>query len=186
MVRRREAAYGFALHPCGKELLVRRTLARLAVLVAMFVVAASPVAAGDELSATLDGRRLRVDRVAEFNCHDFDYPVIRCFSSPTELATDVAAHVAARATSLTLLGGYVTVYQDASYGGASIALSTDQQFLTAIGWNDKISSFQSSGAVGNFREHSPAGGFFYAYGSTTQIPSLSGAYNDKFSAFYIN
>lgn len=182
MADRRGGDYGVIRFNRSKEATVRRTLGRLAAVAAMFVLAASPVSAGDELSATLDGGRLRIDRVAEFNCHDFDHPVIRCFSSQAALAADVAAKTA----GLTLLGGYVTVYEDANYDGASIALSNDVSFLSTIGWNDRISSFQSFGAFGHFREHSPAGGFLYAFGSTTSISSLGGSVNDKFSAFYIN
>jgi hypothetical protein len=155
------------------------------VVATMFLALAAPATAADRLTATLDGQRIRIDRVGELNCHDFDFPVIRCFSSGTRLATDIASHVAPADGASLLLTGYVTVYEHAAYQGASIALSVDQPYLSSIGWNDRISSFKSFGANGHFREHSPAGGFLYAYGSTTQISSL-GAVNDTFSAFSIN
>jgi hypothetical protein len=150
------------------------------------VMGASQASAGD-LSATLDGKRIRLDRVASLQCHDFDYPIIRCFSTAERIAADIDARLAARdaAGARLLLAGYVTVYQDNFYGTPSISLSTDQASLSALGWNDRISSFKSFGATGGFWEHSPSGGFFHAYAATTQAPSL-GSHNDAFSAFVIN
>jgi len=167
---------------------VYRHLVRTAALAIMLVVAATPVAAGDGLTATLDGRRIGLGRVAEFNCHDFDYPAIRCFSTPDALAADMARHLGDPALLAGRLasGGFVTAWQDALYGGPSISLSVDYPSLSALGWNDRISSFKSFGATGNFREDSPAGGFSYVFGSTAQVSSLNGTYNDKFSAFYID
>jgi hypothetical protein len=151
------------------------------------VMGASQVSAGD-LSATLDGKRIRLDRVASLQCHDFDYPIIRCFSTAEWIAADIDARLAAKdaAGARLLLAGYVTVYQDNFYGTPSISLSTDQASLSSLGWNDRISSFRSFGAVGEFREHSPAGGFTYGYGSSSQVTYVGDAYNDKFNAFYIN
>jgi hypothetical protein len=158
-----------------------------AVAIALFLGAiAAPSAVADELSATLDGKRIRIDRVSSLNCHDFDYPVIRCFSTADLIAADIGARLSGEATGARLLlSGYVTAWQDASYGGPSISMSTDQSSLSSLGWNDRISSFKSFGANGGFYEHSPSGGTYYAYGSSTQVSSL-GAMNDKFSAFYIS
>ena len=69
---------------------------------------------------------------------------------------------------------------------AQVTLSTDQPWLSSIGWNDRISSFKSFGATGRFRENSPGSGFIYNFSSGAQISFLSGTYNDKFSAFDIN
>jgi hypothetical protein len=126
--------------------------------------------------------------VPSLNCHDFDVDVIRCFSTAELIATDIAARVGGQdaAGARLLLTGFVTVYQDANYGTPSFTFSNDEPFLAAIGWNDRISSFRSFGAVGNFREHAPAGGFFCAYGSATRDRCPRPSHNDKFSAFYIN
>ena len=67
-----------------------------------------------------------------------------------------------------------------------MTLSTDQPWLSSIGWNDRISSFKSFGATGRFLENSPGSGLVYTFGSGAQISFLSASYNDKFSAFDIN
>jgi hypothetical protein len=112
------------------------------------------------------------------------------------LDSDVAAQVARQnarasfAATATVFAatatGYVVAYEHAAYAGATKVLSSNVPWLSDIGWNDKISSFKSFGANGAFHEHSPSGGFIYFYGPTARVPSLSGTYNDKFSAFYIN
>jgi hypothetical protein len=154
----------------------------------LLVTIVAPSASADNLSATLDGKRIRIDRVADLNCHDFDYPVIRCFSTADLLAADIAVRVGGKdaGNARLLLSGYVTAYKDNGNGGPSISISNDQTSLSTLGWNDRISSFKSFGATGGFWEHSPSGGFFYGYTTTTQVSSVGGAYNDKFSAFNIN
>lgn len=163
-------------------------LGRAMVSAVLLATIIAPQASADLLSATLDGKRIRMERVASLNCHDFDYPVIRCFSTADLIAADIAARLAGRdaAGARLLATGYVTVYQDAAYGTPSVSLSSDQTSLSALGWNDRISSFKSFGASGGFWEHSPPGGFYYGYWTTTQVSSLGGAYNDKFSAFNID
>lgn len=164
---------------------MRSTIVR-AIAVALLLALVFPLSASAAgLSATLDGKRLRLDRVPEFNCHDFDYPVIRCFSSPEGISADVAARLeGGPASARLLLGGYVTAYEDSGYLGSSISLSADYASLGSIGWNDRISSFKSFGAVGGFWEHSPPAGFYYGYTTNTQVSNL-GTYNDRFSAFDI-
>jgi hypothetical protein len=165
---------------------VKSTLGRAVVTAVLLMAIAAPSAFGNGLSATLDGKRIRIDRVSSLNCHDFDYPVIRCFSTADLIAADIGARLSGEAAGARLLlSGYVTAYQDAGYNGPSISMSTDQTSLSSLGWNDRISSFKSFGAHGGFYEHSPSGGTYYAYGSSTQVSSL-GAMNDKFSAFYIS
>jgi hypothetical protein len=141
------------------------------------------------VSATFDGAAISLDEARELSCHDFDFPIIRCFATAGLLETEVArrVEVSAAAGPAPLAGdGYVTVYENVLYAGSALTLSADQPWLSSVGWNDRISSFKSFGATGNFREDSPGGGFIYGYGATTQISSLTGTYNDKFSAFNIN
>ena len=162
-------------------------LGRAVVSAVLIGAVLAPQASADTIRATLDGKRIRVERVGSLNCHDFDYPTIRCFSSVDRLATDIAARLAAKdaAGARLLQAGYVTVYADASYGTPLISLASDHTSLSSIGWNDRISSFKSFGASGTFWEHSPSGGSAYGYGPTTQVATL-GSYNDTFSAFYNN
>jgi hypothetical protein len=143
------------------------------------------VGATDKVSATLGGHAISLEEAGKLSCHDFDYPVIRCFSSPAALQADVARRSGAgRAAALTI--GYVTVFEHATYDGAQMSLSADQPWLSSIGWNDRISSFKSFGATGRFWENSPGGGLYYVFGSTAQISYVGNTYNDKFSAFDIN
>jgi hypothetical protein len=165
-----------------------RSVARAVVMVALVSAVFTPAVQAGPI-ATLDGREIAIDQASNLNCHDFEYPVIRCFDSVASLESDVAIQFAGqnqRALFTASATGYVVVYEHASYGGSTKVLSSNVAWLSDIGWNDKISSFKSFGATGAFHEHSPSGGFIYWYGPTARVASLSGTYNDKFSAFYIN
>ena len=164
----------------------RSIAAAIAVLLA--ALASAPVSAADGLTATRDGTPITLAEARSLSCNDFEYPRITCFSTAgaarLTARTMATARVAAPAGSAAL--SYVTVYEHAGYAGAFLMLSSNQAWLSSIGWNDRISSFKSVGATGSFREDSPSGGFIYYFGPTTTAASLSGTYNDKFSAFYRN
>jgi hypothetical protein len=154
------------------------------VIVGGSVAAAEPIS----VSATFGGAAISLQEARGLSCHDFDFPILRCFATAATLEIEVAKRVQVRAAALAplVVDGYVTVYEHAQYAGSALTLSADQPWLSSIGWNDRISSFISFGAIGNFREDSPGGGFIYGYGATTRVSSLSNTYNDKFSAFNIN
>jgi hypothetical protein len=80
----------------------------------------------------------------------------------------------------------VIAYEHTSYAGSALGLTSDQPWLSSVGWNDRISSFRSFGVTGNFRENSPASGFIYTFGPNAQVAIVGSTYNDKFSAFYMN
>jgi hypothetical protein len=167
---------------------MRRSVARAAAIAALLTAVLTP-GVGASPNATLDGRPIAIERAADLDCHDFEYPVIRCFDSVASLESDVAVQVArlnAGALFAVATTGYVVVYEHAAYAGSTKVLSSDVPWLSSIGWNDKISSFKSFGATGAFNEHSPSGGFIYSYGPTSRVASLSGTYNDKFSSFFID
>lgn len=167
----------------------RRCIHALLGAMVWLVVFGGAVNAVERVSATLDGTEITLARAGDLSCHDFDYPVIRCFQTPAAMNVDVARRLqklAASGGGLAVAVGYVIIYEHATYSGATMALSADQPWLSSIGWNDRISSFKSIGATGRFRENSPASGFAYNFGPTTQVPTLSDTYNDKFSAFDIN
>lgn len=157
----------------------------LSIATLLLLVVTGPVLADDEVRVTLDGKVISADEVAGLSCHDFDYPVIRCFESGKAADADVARRLESAPEAL-LLAGYVTAWADATYAGPHVTLSTDEPWLSDIGWNDRISSFKSFGATGQFRENSPGSGLIYSYGSTTTVYYVGALYNDKFSAFLIN
>lgn len=164
-----------------------RALVGATVLAMTFAV---PISASSGLSATLADKSISLDRAGTLSCHDFDYPVLRCFSTPAAMSLDVAGRAEGRSVSKQGFevsdSGYVIVYEHSLYAGNYMILSADQAWLSSIGWNDKISSFKSFGATGNFRENSPASGLIYFFGSSAQIAYVGDSYNDKFSSFYIN
>ena len=167
---------------------MRRSVAGAAAIAGLLTAVLTQVVSAAPI-ATLDGRPIAIERAADLNCHDFEYPVIRCFDSVGSLESDVAIHVARQASGTSFAVatvGYVVVYEHAAYAGSTKVLSSDVGWLSDLGWNDRISSFKSFGATGAFYEHSPSGGLVYSYGPSARVPSLSGTYNDKFSAFYIN
>ncbi len=164
----------------------RRLCAFIGSLLLVGVVGGS-ASASSSISATLDGTSITLREAASLSCHDFDYPILRCFISATAMELDVSRRLDhGLAAAVVLTTGYVTAYEHAGYAGSALTLSNDQAWLSSIGWNDRISSFKSFGAVGSFRENSPTGGFIYSFGPSTQVSFLSSTYNDKFSAFYIN
>jgi hypothetical protein len=139
------------------------------------------------LSARLGDDVIDLDLAGTMSCHDFDYPVLRCFTSPEALERDVIERESTSGVLAAVAAtGYVTVWEHAGYDGARMTLSADQPWLSSIGWNDRISSFKSFGASGRFFENSPGSGLVYFYNSGSQVSLLSNTYNDKFSAFDIN
>ncbi|GEM_PF-1471663 len=133
---------------------------------------------GTTLRADLDGVPIKLVDVGHWYCHDFDYPVIHCFSHPEDL--EKSSSLALAATSVT----YVTVYEFTFYQGAYMHISQDYSILALIGWSDRISSLVV---------HTSAGGVFWTdwlYSGTRysvcclqQIGSL-GSFNDTFSSVF--
>jgi hypothetical protein len=165
-----------------QRLWVRALMAAL-VVSAVFGGAAN----AGRLSARLGEAEISLDQAGAMSCHDFDYPVLRCFETPQALDRDVARRVETKAIPAAVAAtGYVTSWEHAGYAGSQMTLSADQPWLGSIGWNDRISSFKSFGASGRFLENSPGSGFIYYFSSGVQVSYLSDFYNDKFSAFDIN
>lgn len=152
------------------------------------LISAGPADAADR-AISLDGELISVERAAEIACHDLDPEAIRCFETTAEMEADLRTILRGGdgMAAAVLASGYVIVYEDNYFDGASRTLSIDYANLSSIGWNDRISSFKSFGASGHFREHAnPPSGFTYGYGSSTQVSSLGSTHNDKFSYFLIN
>jgi hypothetical protein len=169
---------------------MRAHVARACLLALVIAGLVAPSTQAIAVRASLNGRAIPLEQVSDLPCHDFQFPLIRCFDSVASLDADVTTEVTRGDLSPELAvaaSGYVVVYEHAWYGGANPkVLSSDVAWLSDIGWNDKISSFKSFGASGVFYENSPSGGFGYYFGPTTRVPTLNSAYNDKFSSFYID
>ncbi len=167
------------------------TVLLVVVAVALLVIAPTPAVAGTGIRAVLDGMPISLEQAGQLSCHDFDFPVLTCFTSAEQMEAAAAARAtglisgaspgsnAARAT------GYVVVFEDGAYRGAALAISQDYSYLGTIGWNDRISSLKSYGATGHFWDNAPMGGFVYYFYSTTQVSYVGDYYNDKFSAVYL-
>ena len=167
---------------------MHRRLFAVSALLLGLTIGSVPEATAATGWATLEGRVISVRASADLACHDLAYPRITCFGTTAKMEADVA-QVLERGglkAARTLATGYVIVYEDAGFGGSSRTLSVDYSNLGTIGWSDRISSFKSFGAIGEFREHTPPGGFTYGFVGSTQVSSLSGTYNDKFSSFQID
>jgi hypothetical protein len=133
------------------------------------------------IKAYLDDRRISVNEIPEYYCHDFDYPEIRCFTTGEEL--DAAS--APEAQLLAFMGGtYVTVYEHSTFNGAYMHISQDYDLLFLVNWNDRISSFRSRNCgSGYFWTDWFGGGNWYRFGCNQSVSILYG-WNDTFSSVY--
>jgi hypothetical protein len=141
----------------------------------------SPARAGDtdpELTATLDGKPIPLEDVGKYDCDDFSYPEIRCYS--TRVLADSRALVVNVLTSI----DYVTVYNLTSFGGAYMNMSQDYTTLATIGWSDRISSFKGrNGETGIFYVDWFYTGTWYAFCCNTQVGNL-GSFSNTFSSMH--
>jgi hypothetical protein len=139
----------------------------------------APASAADpdqELTATLDGKPIPLADVSKYNCDDFAYPEIRCWS--TKALQD------ARATLVTLLTSidYVTIFDFTNFGGASMNVSQDYATLATIGWNDKISSFKGkNNETGTFWTDWFYTGTSFSFCCNTSVGNLNG-FSNTFSS----
>jgi hypothetical protein len=172
------------------------TVAVLVVSIAL--IAPSGVAAGDPtIRADLNGRPIPPSQVGQWYCHDFDYPLIRCFRTAAELDAAVASlgyqplgprtstsdGVDPASPTGVLAVSYVHVYVDANYQGNSAYFSVNYANLGLIGWNDKISSFVGlDSATGQFFESVNYTGFIFGWCCNSAVSYVGNSSNDRFSA----
>jgi len=165
----------------------------LAVALALVMVGVyarpADAASGPVIAAELGGRPIPAVDVGRYQCEDFDFPRIHCYLLAVDLERAVARRLAVPAPAgpgalATILAtNYVRVFADLNYGGASAYLSVSYDDLSAIGWNDRISSFQGqAGNGGTFFEHIYGGGFAYGFNAYQQVSYVGDAYNDRFSS----
>lgn len=134
-------------------------------------------AAGPAPQAELDGEPISAAEAGNYYCHDVEFPLITCFSSPASLE---ASFIGSQAFASV----YVTVYSGATYSGAYAHLSQDYDGLWTIGWNDSVSSFVGrNGESGRFYTDWYAGGDRYDFCCNAEVPYL-GSFDDTFSSVY--
>jgi hypothetical protein len=171
-------------------------------LAAVVAFGSTAAAAPTAVTADVEGRAIPAAQVAEYHCHDFDWPRIHCFR--TEAALDAAVRPfvgggGAGNTPATLsLDGeetttaspatrYVKVFQYGAFAGNIAYLSRDYLNLDEIGWGDKISSYVVYGsASGEFYNNPGWGGAIDYYCCNQSMAALSSIYDNQFSAFDLN
>jgi hypothetical protein len=142
-----------------------------------------------ELRADLDGRPIDPAQASSYFCHDFDFPQIHCFSTPSELEASVAQAAMASSQGVVIAAfgpnDYVTVYSSPSYAGSFAHLSQSYDALATIGWNDMISSYRvRNSRTGAFYEHWFAGGSKKTFCCNQNVPSLAAGVDNTFSSVY--
>jgi len=173
---------------------MRRFMHIAAVILAGLALAPAVEGGGDELRAELDGRPIPPTDAGNYYCHDFDYPLIRCYRTAAELEDAVARRAVGRGVDGRDSGqgdvgttalSYVRVFSDAYFKGMSAYLNQPYDRLGDIGWNDRISSFTAlTSAGGRFWQHMYGGGWAYAFCCLQSVGYVGDAYNDQFSSVY--
>jgi hypothetical protein len=136
---------------------------------------------GQAVWADLDGRPLDPGRVADFYCHDFDYPAIHCFRDSDQLELSVAPAVAAAQAAGV---DYVVVFDYTWFQGPYMYISQDYTVLLLIGWNDRISSYMARNwQSGKFWTDWFFSGTSYQFCCNQQAASL-GSFNNTFSSVH--
>src|SRR5574338_832468 len=71
--------------------------------------------------ATLDGRPITTERAAHLSCHDLLPATVRCFRTSREMEADArrVLRETPSTSSAVASSGYVIVYEDSLFGGAS-------------------------------------------------------------------
>lgn len=157
--------------------------------------AATPTpAAPSSIAAELDGRPIPASEISHHYCHDRDYPVIHCYSTPPKLevavrrpgvASSTPSSTPESAIQTASTSEYVVIYSGTSYAGAYMYLFQDYDVLALIGWNDRIRSYRSrNGASGVLYTDWFASGSSLSFccgGAATYLPS---AFDRQISSTY--
>jgi hypothetical protein len=141
-------------------------------------------AAPPEVTATLDGRSIPVAEIAEHDCDDLEFPLIRCFKDAADRDASVTRRLGALKVAVAAAVVYVTAYDLANYGGSSLVISQNYDTLVVIGWNDRISSFKGRNSeTGKFTTNWLGGGSVWNFCCNQQTGTL-GSYDNTFSSVY--
>jgi hypothetical protein len=152
-------------------------------------------ASSPPLQAELEGLPIDASEASAFYCHDFEFPVIRCFRTAARLEQAVGGEAGpskTKASSMDVVvaaafgpNDYVTIYSGPSYAAPYAHLSQNYDSLAVIGWNDMISSFKGrNNRRGIFREHWFGGGASFSFCCNQNVISLPAGIDNTFSSVY--
>lgn len=164
----------------------RRALLGSVALIASLAVSASPAtgSAADTsrpLRATLNGRSIPLRQVRQHHCHNLRNPTIRCFSRASTRDKDLG--VGGSLVFAAASTPYVTFFEHAYYGGASLVVADPIPHLGVLGWNDAISSFKSaSGQRPRWWRDTYYSGTWWQWASGAWVSYVGDAANDQFSS----
>jgi hypothetical protein len=163
---------------------MRWTRALLFGMLMALVWSTPATAAPAQVKSTLDGRPIPVSAIADYACQDTEFPIIRCFTDPAERDASVSLGIGDLRIAAATATVYVTIWDGASFTGASISLSQDYDTLATIGWNDRTSSFKGRNSEsGRFYVDWFHGGSSMAFCCNQSTASLGG-FDNSFTAVY--
>ena len=163
---------------------MRRTRALLFGVLLALVPAAPVAAAPAQIKATLDGRPIKISEIPDYDCHDLEFPVIRCFATQADRDASLSVEAGSLEALAAAAVAYVTMYDGASFTGATFTASQNYDALVSIGWNDRVSSFRARNSeTGVFYVDWFAGGSSWSFCCNGQASSL-GSFNNTFSSVY--
>lgn len=166
-----------------------------AALIAVTSVTQVLGASRPRLQADLEGVPIDAAEASAHYCHDFEYPVIRCFRTAAGLEEAVGGEAMGSSTDPSAASvvvpaafgpnDYVTIYSGPSYAGPYAHLAQNYDALAVIGWNDNISSFKGrNNRNGIFREHWFGGGASFSFCCNQTAISLPAGIDNTFSSVY--
>jgi hypothetical protein len=161
-----------------------RAVAGLISILLLVASPAGPATADSGARAMLDGQSLPLVEVGRYHCHDLRSPVITCYRTSAQLEAAVKSVMDGRdGTDGVSAVSYVRILEHVDRQGASMYVSQDYTHLGSIGWNDRISSFQSvNGGAGRFYHDSYMSGLYYTFCCGVIVENVGSTHNDKFSS----
>jgi hypothetical protein len=144
------------------------------------------------VTATYQGRSIDPQQASHYFCHTRDYPIVRCFDSQAEVDRDLGLVEPTSPGFSSLDGGvtpmwpggvaYTIAYWDINYGGSALTIYGEVWNLSAIGWNDNISSFKSVNCgIPRYYIDANYSGAYWQNSCNTWSPNLY-SLNDQFSS----
>ncbi len=164
------------------------SVAMLTALSATAVFGASPAGSATAIvTADVNGRMIKIASIAQYHCHDFDFPRIHCFQTAAELeGAKLAQSTTLAAISPSFAAGdYVTIFDGQVYSGGAMDLSQSYDALFSIGWNDRVSSYKDRNNVsGTFWTDWFSSGTARNFCCNTNVSSLPSNLDNAFSSVY--